>query len=1035
MFNLKPTHKNVVAYYESLDKYESLGATHEGAVREAFQGLIKSCEKQFQWTLVPEYSINVERNKRIVVDGALIDDFLTHGIWEAKDIHDDLEYEVQRKFDAGYPNDNILFQTPHRAILWQNAELVFDVDLKDRLLLIKTLETFFSYRPVAIDEWEKATDQFKDQVPNIGKGLAELIKRERTRNNRFSTAFNGFLSKCRISINPNLSEAAVEEMLVQHLLTERIFRTVFDNPDFARRNVIANEIENVIDALTSQSFNRREFLQGLDTFYIAIERVAATIGDYNHKQQFLNSVYERFFQGFSVAIADTHGIVYTPQQIVEFMVKSVDRILETEFGKSLSDSGVHVIDPFVGTGNFIVKTMREIRKTALEGKYRTELHCNEVMLLPYYIASMNIEHEYYEATEVYEVFKGICLVDTFDLIEAKQIELFTEENSERVERQKKTNMFVIIGNPPYNVGQINENDNNKNRKYVEMDNRVRNTYANDSNSSYKGKLYDTYVKSLRWASDRIGDRGIVAFITNNNFIDGIAFDGMRKHLADEFDKVYVLDLGGNTRKSSRGLDSNVFNIRVSVCIGFYIKKGQSSDSQITENSLKIHYSKLDQSLNRTEKLNYLKSKEHLYNIDWSLLTPNEDHKWLTKGLHKEFKSYIPIGIRKKATDNFRKTSDVTPSVVFDTYSLGVSTNRDAWVRNFNLTSLSSNVSRLIDYYNAEVDRWNRMGRKTKDIDTFVSYSDTDISWSSGLKQKLKSGKTSQYSKHKIRRSLYRPFTVSYLYFDDLLVDRVLRFPLIFPTQKSESENLVIIVSDRGYRTGFSTLMANMIPDLHVLATTDAFQCFPFYIYSVDGSKRVENINNFVLSMFQDRYADATITKWDIFLYVYGILHHSAYSERYKVDLYNELPRIPLIKEFRRVVNSGRRLAELHTKFEQQPKFPIHTIENPASSLNWRVNKMHLSKDKRTLYYNDLLSLSGIPQEAFEYKLGNRSALEWVIDQYCVNTDTRSGIVSDPNRDDDQEYIIRLISKVITVSIETTKVVSELSSCALDENWN
>ena len=346
----------------------------------------------------------------LLVDGALIDEFrLTHGIWEAKDIHDDLPTEVQRKFKAGYPSDNILFQTPEQAILWQNDKHVLDADLTDPTQLIETLQTFFSYRPQEITEWEDAVAQFRDRVPDIGRGLAKLIQKERQTNRRFTIAFVDFYDKCRQSINPNLSEAAVEEMLIQHLLTERIFRTVFSNTDFVRRNVIANEIEKVIDALTSQSFSRRDFLQSLDRFYIAIERTAETINDFSQKQHFLNTVYEQFFQGFSVEVADTHGIVYTPQPIVDFMVKSVEQILKTEFDRSLSDSGVHIIDPFVGTGNFIVRIMREIRRTALQGKYKTELHCNEVMLLPYYIASMNIEHEFYEATNTYRPFGAILV--------------------------------------------------------------------------------------------------------------------------------------------------------------------------------------------------------------------------------------------------------------------------------------------------------------------------------------------------------------------------------------------------------------------------------------------------------------------------------------------------------------------------------------------------------------------------------------------------------------------------------------------------
>ena len=605
VLKLKPGQKSVKAYYESLDDFDRIGVTHEAAVRSAFQSLLASCGRQFQWTLVPEYSIHPpsRRNKRIVVDGALIDNFrLIHGVWEAKDIHDDLPVEVQRKFEAGYPRDNILFQTPRRAILWQDDRQVLDADLTDPRQLIETLQTFFSHRPEAIAEWEEAVAQFKDKVPDIGRGLAELIHKERQANRRFTAAFTDFFAKCRLSINPNLSEAAVEEMLIQHLLTERIFRTVFNNPDFVNRNVIANEIEKVIDALTSQSFSRDDFLRSLDRFYAAIERTAGATAGFSQKQSFLNTVYEQFFQGFSVKVSDTHGIVYTPQPIVDFMVKSVEHLLQAEWGRSLSDRGVHIIDPFVGTGNFIVRMMRALPKTALEDKYATELHCNEVMLLPYYIASMNIEHEFYEAAGVYQPFKGLCLVDTFELAEEQQCALFTAKNTERIEQQKKTEMFVIIGNPPYNMGQVNENDNNKNRKHETMDGRVKETYAKDSKATLKNKLSDPYVKAIRWASDRIGEEGIVAFVTNNGFLDGVAFDGMRKHLADDFDAMYMLDLGGNVRKNPKlsGTTHNVFGIQVGVSINFCVRKRGTTRSES-----EIFYARVDELWRKEEKYRYL----------------------------------------------------------------------------------------------------------------------------------------------------------------------------------------------------------------------------------------------------------------------------------------------------------------------------------------------------------------------------------------------------------------------------------------------
>jgi predicted helicase len=573
--NLKPTHKPVKDYYEALAKFKEISVSHEGAVRSAFQTLLEHCGRQFKWKLVPEWPIKRDRAASLRVDGALVDEYnLTHGYWEAKDSQDDLAKEVKKKIAAGYPQNNIIFQSPDRAILMQDGRVVLDQDISEPVALVEVLKRFLEYTTPDYQTWNDAVTHFQDQVPELGRALAELISREEKSNPRFRAAFDDFLTLCRQSINPNLSAPAVEEMLIQHLLTERIFRTVFNNPDFTRRNVIASEIEKVIDALTSQSFSREGFLQGLERFYQAIDVTAKTIDDFSQKQQFLNTIYEKFFQGFSVKVADTHGIVYTPPSIVNFMVRSVQDILRKDFGKSLSSPDVQVLDPFVGTGNFIVHIMQEIKKTSLAQKYHHELHCNEVMLLPYYIASMNIEHEYFVATGKYESFEGICLVDTFELAEAQQISFFSTENTARVERQKRAPIRVVIGNPPYNANQQNENDNNKNRKYQVMDKRVAETYARDSRATNKNALSDPYVKAIRWASDRIGDEGIVAFVSNNSLIESLAFDGLRQHLERDFDDIYVLDLGGNVRKNPKlsGTTHNVFGIQVGVSINIFVRK-------------------------------------------------------------------------------------------------------------------------------------------------------------------------------------------------------------------------------------------------------------------------------------------------------------------------------------------------------------------------------------------------------------------------------------------------------------------------------
>ena len=661
-------------------------------------------------------------------------------------------------------------------------------------------------------------------------------------------------------------------MLIQHLLTERIFRTVFSNPDFTDRNVIAREIETVIKALTEQAFSRDGFLQSLDRFYIAIEDTAKTISDFSQKQSFLNTVYEQFFQGFSVEVADTHGVVYTPQPIVDFMVRSVQAILQTEFNRSLSDAGVHIIDPFVGTGNFIVRMMREIQKTALAEKYRSELHCNEVMLLPYYIASMNIEHEFFEATGGYQSFEGICLVDTFELAEDRQLPLFAPENTRRVEDQKKAPMFVVIGNPPYNVGQVNENDNNKNRKYPTMDARVKETYSQASKATNTNKLSDPYVKAIRWASDRIGEEGIVAFITNNGFLEGVAFDGLRRHLAADFDAVYILDLGGNARKGLKVSDANVFGIRVGVSINLFVKTGRAINRPTTNdgNSVqpRIFYYCTDDLWKKKQKFDFLNEREHIGNIDWQPIRPDTRYTWLTEGLHAEFETFVPVG-----TKEAKETKNEAENVIFKNYSLGVNTNRDAWTYNFNRSELTRNMSLTIETYNAEVDRWKRQGNQAKNLDDFVVYDDTKIKWSRDLKLDLKRSRIAEYAENKVRNSLYRPFTKSNLFFDRIMNEEVYGFPPIFPTPETETENQVICITDKGSEKPFMILISHQLTNLHAVGPGCGTQCFPFYTYDEDGGNRRENITNWALGQFRAHYRDEIITKWDIFHYVYGLLHH------------------------------------------------------------------------------------------------------------------------------------------------------------------
>ncbi len=1022
MRNIKPTHKPIKTFYAELKQYESLGATNETEIRLAFATLFQHYARQNNLTLICEKSLRTPQNTTIYVDGMLTDNVfgLPRGYWEAKDLHDNLATAVRQKFDAGYPQDNILFTTQERAILYQDGQEVMDIGIADAEAFIRVLHAFFSYEQADVANWERAAVEFKDKVPALGERAAALIQNEEATNARFQEAFADFYRHCQEAINPNLSKSAVEEMLIQHLLTERIFRTVFDNPDFTRRNIIAREIENVIDALTWQAYNRSEFLRELNTFYVAIERAAATFIDFSQKQHFLNTVYEQFFQGFSVKVADTHGIVYTPQPIVNFMVKSASHLLATEFGRSLSDIGVHIIDPFVGTGNFIVRLVQAIDKTALKTKYSDELHCNEVLLMPYYIASMNIEHEFYVATKQYQPFDNLCLVDTFDLTAERQFSLFAPENTRRVERQKQTEMFVVIGNPPYNARQMDENDANKNRKYPELDRQIQETYAEASTATNKTALYDPYVKAIHWALNRVETDGIVAFVTNHNFIDGQAFDGMRKHLSDACDKIYLLDLGGNIRKGHTG-DANVFDIQVGVSINLFVKRRQHQSRPAH-----IFYNSETAEINKEATFEFLDACEHIGNVNWDSIQPDARHTWLTEGLREDFETFMPIGSKTAKAEKGEISG-----VIFHQFSSGVKTNRDAWTINFDRDVLGSNVTRMIEFYNTQVFKYQGIADKSSiNIDDFAEYDDAKISWSRDLKAKMRTGRIAEYDEHKVRTCLYRPFAKRNIFFDRILNDVVYVFPSIFPTLETEAENRVICVNISREKP-FTCLITDCIPE-HIMTGGfgSAGQCFPFYIYNEDGSNRQENITDWVLAQFREHYRDANITKWDIFHYTYALLHHPAYREHYQVNLKRDLPHIPYAPKFWEFVEAGRRLADIHIHYEEQPQYKLDMIETPDMPLDCRVEQMKFSKDKTEIKYNNFLTLAGIPAEALQYRLGNRSALEWVVDQYRVKTDKRSRIVNDPNRADDETYIVDLIRKVISVSLETVEIVEKLSGLGI-----
>jgi len=1010
---IKANHKAIKRYYDRLAEFKKQGVKHEGAVSKAFEGLLNDTARSRKWTLIPLLSEHIPGSV-IVPDGTLRDDFyIPRGYWEAKDTDDNLEVEVRKKIAKGYPTTNIIFEDTRQAILYQDKQEAFRASLSNASQLADLLNLFYSHAEPEIDEFEKAVEAFKERVPDLALGLAKKIQEAHKSNKSFAKAFGEFFDLCKASLNPNMSEAAVDEMLVQHLLTERLIRTIFDNEEFTKRNVIAAEVEKVIEALVSKSFNRKEFLKSLDRFYVAIEQAARTLTHFSEKQHFLNTVYERFFQGYSVKVADTHGIVYTPQSIVDFMCASVEEVLKQEFGLALSSKGVNILDPCTGTGNFIVNLIRRMPKRDLPRMYREQLFANEVMLMPYYIAALNIEHAFYKISGEYESFEGLCFVDTLDMAEHEQgsFGFMTEKNTTRVRRQKSTPITVIIGNPPYNVGQLNENDNNKNRKYKVIDERIKNTYSKDSKASNKNKLSDVYVRFFRWAVDRLEGRdGIVCFVSNNSFVDQTTFDGMRKHLMRDFTRIFHLDLHGNVRKNPKlsGTTHNVFGIQVGVGITLAIKRQ-------THKGTSVRYHRVDEFWKKEEKFAMLRDSVSCDGVRWRILKPDSDNNWLIGSESKAFGQFAPM-----ANKTSKGTKSGKVETLFKLFSLGVATARDTTVYDFDKEILEPRVKELVEAYNLEVARYID-NLRPKDVDQFVCYD--KIKWSENLKKNLIRGTKATFSESKIRTSLYRPFTKKSLFFDPILNARRYQMHHLFPVEEKPSRNAAICVSGIGRAKPSQALVANAIPCLDLLEKT---QCFPFFSYNEDGNNERENITDWALEQFRVQYKDKKIGKWDIFYYVYGILHHPGYRTKYADNLKKELPRVPYAPDFWVFSKTGKELTKWHLEYEKIEPFELKYVETPDLPLSYRVeDKMRLAKDKRSIIVNPSLTLCRIPAECFEYRLGNRSALDWVIDQYQVSEDKRSGIRSDPNREDDPEYIVRLVGQVIRVSLETVKLVKGL----------
>jgi len=1029
MVKTKPTHAAIKRYHAELAEYADHGAVHEMAVRAAFFRLLEStCPSGWKW--IPESAERVAGHT-VRPDATLEDqNYLPRGYWEAKDTSVNLDAEVAKKIKRGYSLENTIFEDTREAILYQNGREVERYDLTNATAVADLLNDFYGYAHPIIVDFEKAVAAFKDDVGRLAGGFKKKIDEAHRDNPAFRQAFEAFLALCRRSINPNISRDAVDEMLIQHMFTERLLRTVFDQEDFLRRNVVAAEVEKVVAALVSRAFDRKEFMGRLDRFYVAIEEAAKTITDWPAKRNFITAVYEKFFQGYAVDVADTHGIVYTPAPLVDFMCASVGRVLQDEFGADLGDEGVVVIDPAAGTGSFVARLLEMVPKRRLEAFYGERLFANEVMLLPYYVAALNVEHTYRELSGHYEPFDGLCFVDTLGLMDEPQraLEFMSERNTQRVERQLAAPITVVLGNPPYNVGQLNENDNNKNRRYPAVEKRIRETYAKDSTATNKNALSDAYVKFFRWATDRLGDRdGVVCLVSNNGFLDGVAFDGFRKGLQGTFAKIYHFDFKGNARTSGerrRREGGNIFldQIRVGVGVTVLVKKGGR------RKAADIYYHVVGDYWKEPEKTARLKSFADISAVKWQGLKPDARFTWHVPEGQGVFEEFTPLGTKETK----RKTTKAE-GVVFELFSNGVKTNRDDVVYDYDERALRDRVREFITEYNTWVYRFKDADGKPKSrrdlqrfVDNFVSYD--KIKWSRDLKLDVIRGNHAEFKEEKVRASLYRPFNKRCLFFDRILNEEVYQFPSFLPNAASENENRIIVISDIGYRAQRpSALVTNLIPELHLTAASDGHQCFPFYVYDEDGTNKRENVTDWALAAFGDHYKDKKITKWDVFYYCYGVLHHPKYRKDFAGCLKRDLARVPLAPEFWPFARAGRELAELHVGYENVEPLKLKWQETPDTPLSWRVEKMKwLDEAKTTLRVNDTLTLAGIPKEAHEYKLGNRSALDWLVDQYVVKRDREThAVTSDPNRADDLEYIVRLIGQVARVSVETVRIVKGL----------
>ena len=888
--------------------------------------------------------------------------------------------------------------------------------------------------------WESWARDVADIFGRLVGRVENLL--ENPENEALHEWFDAFHTELKSSINDAITRSNAIDMMSQHILTKPVFDALFEDYDFSARNPMASALDNLQKDFAE--FGLESETRDLEGFYESVRMRAQGIDNSEGRQKVLSELYENFFVTALRKEADRLGIVYTPVEVVDFILHSANEILQDEFGRSLNDEGVHVLDPFTGTGTFIARLLQSdlIQPDDLERKYREELHANELVLLAYYIATVNIEEVFRGRRgedSGYEPFNGIVLTDTFNLNKAENPTLFPREwlpdNNERAEHQQELPIQVIVGNPPWSAGQRSSADDNPNVEYPELEERVRDTYVERSTATLRNSLYDTYKMAIRWASDRIDKQGVIAFVTNGSWIDGNVDSGIRGCLAEEFSSVHVLHLRGNARTSGERRRSEAGNVfgggsRAPVAITILVK-----NLDAMHDGCKIHYRDIGDYLTREEKLEALTDAVSINGFsDWQEIKPNAHYDWIDQR-SDAFAKFYPLGTKEAKAGR-------ADDAIFRLYSRGLATSRDAYLYNFSRDACAENAQRMTQDYLAALSEMEANPELTEIV--AARRHTSNIRWDRELENQLRRGRTTEFDVGYIRKSAYRPFVKTNCYADYIFANCKYQQDLIFPD--SSSENCVICVPGIGGKKPFSALMTDTIPDL---GYNEACQCFPRWRYpqpadadqvtSEDGLERIDNISDTALRAFREHYGDDTITKDDIFDYIYGILHAPSYREQFANDLSKMIPRIPFAPDFRAFAEAGRLLADLHLNYETCEQYPDLSVEPVTPSLLWEPEPEHFrlgtramrfadKEAKTTLIINEHVCLSGIPEEAHRYVVNGRTPLEWFIDRYKIKQDRNSGIVNDPNGwFENPRDLITAIERIVYVSVESTKIIENLPS--------